>query len=654
MLRWCGFNNDHLLRILQVFASLLAGYFVCYSITDGDLFWHLAAGREMFARHGLLFLDPFSYTTPDARWIDLHWLFQATVYLLDRFGGLRLLLLFKALAVAGAVGLIITAFPRSPRTAAVALSAAVIIYCQRYLVPMRPVIVTLMLTGLFIASLEYYCRTGKPGALLPVLIGQIAWVNSQGLFMLGPAIAASYGIGEPGNLLVARRFPERFLYRTELTPSRYLPLLLLPLALIAVSLINPYGRHAFSFAAGLFARITPASSNLYSRAVIENMPLIRMVGTEYASYAAAVVAVIAAVLISLIYSFRTVRLAHCVLAAAGLLLAVMAQRNGILFTLLALPALLWNLHHAPLPVKTIPVRRSVTRAVILLFVGYAAANHTRLLITWPHTLSPFSHPTESAKLLKASPLPGNLFNADRYGGFLLWKLYPPRRVSHDTRLTLRTKAFFREYLGLIENPARFDGYARRWGITHIALPVAPIDLYLPLAAALYCHPGWNLAFTDGTEVLFVADSVAVSHGIDLDSLQVIDAITRSLKTRFGPSPTVYDEALMWLGRWCAAAGAYSGARRALAHCRSISGRTMRAAIEERQGFVEDAERLLRSILDNHPRNSDVRLQLALLYLRTGRRREGLDELTLLLKKDPFNKAARKVLFRLSAKTKVKP
>lgn len=54
---------------------------------DGDIWWHLAAGREMVARGGLLFSDPFSVSAEGRPWVDVHWLFQLAVYALNQWWG---------------------------------------------------------------------------------------------------------------------------------------------------------------------------------------------------------------------------------------------------------------------------------------------------------------------------------------------------------------------------------------------------------------------------------------------------------------------------------------------------------------------------------------------------------------------------------------
>src|SRR5688572_25693729 len=80
---------------LLVFAAALT------PASDTDLWWHLAAGREMLARGGFLTVDPFTLSAAGRPWIDLHWLFQLAVYGLHQIGGLVALVIAKAAIVAG-------------------------------------------------------------------------------------------------------------------------------------------------------------------------------------------------------------------------------------------------------------------------------------------------------------------------------------------------------------------------------------------------------------------------------------------------------------------------------------------------------------------------------------------------------------------------
>ena len=92
--------------LLILGCSVLSAFFTYFPLTDADIFWHLAAGREMVARKHFLYNDPFSFTLASARWIDLHWLFQLLVYGSYKLGGYTALLFLK-LTVVGFVAVLL-------------------------------------------------------------------------------------------------------------------------------------------------------------------------------------------------------------------------------------------------------------------------------------------------------------------------------------------------------------------------------------------------------------------------------------------------------------------------------------------------------------------------------------------------------------------
>src|SRR5687767_10958892 len=61
-------------RLAGLVLILLAGAAALTPVADSDIWWHLAAGREMIARRGFLWVDPFSLGARGRPWIDLHWL----------------------------------------------------------------------------------------------------------------------------------------------------------------------------------------------------------------------------------------------------------------------------------------------------------------------------------------------------------------------------------------------------------------------------------------------------------------------------------------------------------------------------------------------------------------------------------------------------
>ena len=190
--------------LLRFRSRALAGAVVCgAAITglspsaDGDIWWHLAAGREMVARGGLLFTDPFSVSAAGRPWVDVHWLFQLAVFGLHRAFGLAGLVWAKcALLGLGAWLLYLAVAQQRGSWARGVLLTALVggLLAARALLLVRPVIGTLVLLAFFFLQLERFGRDGRVRQLWPLPLAQVLWANFQGLSALGPAVVAAYAV----------------------------------------------------------------------------------------------------------------------------------------------------------------------------------------------------------------------------------------------------------------------------------------------------------------------------------------------------------------------------------------------------------------------------------------------------------------------------
>src|SRR5450432_1073502 len=127
---------------------LAAGAFVIglAPLADGDLWWHLAAGRELVRTRAFLMTDPFSAGAAGRPWVDVHWLFQLATYGLYALGGLRAVVYAKGAVVAAGALVLGGAVARAagPRARALFVPAflAVLFVARALLLP-RPIIPTL-------------------------------------------------------------------------------------------------------------------------------------------------------------------------------------------------------------------------------------------------------------------------------------------------------------------------------------------------------------------------------------------------------------------------------------------------------------------------------------------------------------------------------
>jgi hypothetical protein len=533
-----------------VICSGLAAFFCYFPITDTDIFWHLAAGREIINHRHFLSTDPFAFSLASPQWIDLHWFFQIVVYGLYVLGGLKAILAFKLAIVVCVVSVLCLVFPSRRYITTAALSAALLFYGARYLVLDRPVLITLLCMAVYIFLFEQTLRGRKKRWLWWCVPLQIIWTNSQGLYPIGIFIIGAYWVEYVTMKYLFPRSPFSCKEREENSPSFRMFTLLLFCCCLSCC-VTPYGIAGLLLPMKLFSRISPYLQHLYSFNISENVPLFALTGFE-AGYRAWVIFSALASCVLFALNRKNPRIAHMLLFLGFLFLAISAVRNVLLFFILLIPVIGYNAMSLDLP-KLFgafqPVlKKRVAAAMVaaaLLVLALCTVKQSLVVATYPpgRLLSPFRFPEKIVGYLKENPLPGNMFNDIRYGGFLLWSLYPQKKVLIDGRLVIRSPQFFAEYLAICEQPELFDFAAKKFNITHAILPSAIFTQYRRLIKWLYYKPGWRLEYTDGSSFLLVADSVSQRQAINLADLNAVRAIADSIRFQWHNAPYVRNEAL---------------------------------------------------------------------------------------------------------------
>lgn len=123
--------------------------------------------------------------------------------------------------------------------------------------------------------------------------------------------------------------------------------------------------------------------------------------------------------------------------ACGLVLLRREQWwRAVLFAMFAFLAVR-HVRHQPLFFAAFPllVAPAVPRFDKRLAYAVAAACIAFAAVTTSHSLGlmPGRFPVEAVAKLKASGLRGNVYNADQFGGYLIWSFYPERRTLTDGR-----------------------------------------------------------------------------------------------------------------------------------------------------------------------------------------------------------------------------
>lgn len=626
---------------------------------DGDIWWHLAAGREMVSQRAFLVADPFSSGAAGRPWVDVHWLFQLTAYAVHTWLGLSGLVVAKCLLLSLGATLLFVALQSGRRygeRAAFVTALLAGLLTARSLLLVRPVIGTLVLLAFFFLQLERFGRDGRARHLVWLVPAQVVWANFQGLSALGPALLGAYTLASAAwaRFGQAQAFPFGSEGARSAIASAWPRTRALSLALLACSgalWVTPFGVDGATLPAKLLSRLLPGEEAVFARQVAENQSpfvLEGVTGGEMWHFKWALLALGVSVLLA----GRRLRLSHALVLLGLGGLAVLSNRNVLLLYWLGAPILAANVGTASLIaprdlrrqlLMTASAVNTVSIAALLLFIGLAANRETTL-----NAPAPFRVPTVSAERLAALPRDtGKVFAADNYGGYLIWQLYPRFKPYIDTRLVLRTADEYAEYLRLADEPDRFDGFQTRHGFDYVVLPVSYPDRYQRLIGHLYAHPDWKLLFADGSEVLFgrrdlTADVPAVDVSQPAHLEQSLATLTRDVHHE-----EVRAAAQLGLATLYGAVGQFDQARRTLLTLITPEARALEARILFAQGDLDQAERAAERLLRTEDDEVSSLNLLALIQLERGNASRGLVFLRTALERRPFDPEANQLLAQLT-------
>jgi len=541
-LTWKSVENLLLASFLLSLAAWI-GFCFWFPLTDTDIWWHLASARWMVEHRSFLFVDPFCLASLGQPWTDLHWGFQLAVYTLWTIGGAWLLILVKVLCMVSMVGLVFWSQWQKRSIAYLTPVAALGAYPIRLLVDVRPLMFTLVLLALQYALVMGYFRSRQIRWLVFLLPCQCLLVNIQGLYLLGPFLVSCFAVQE---WVQNRRHKGK---------TSWTPLMGMALVLGFMGFASPYGWKGFALPFALFGRIAPVPGNIFSAEIAENQPLLSLFRQD--PYA---VLPLFLGFILVLYSFdknrRAFSLGHALIFAAFTALGVMAQRNLPIAFLGGLMAIAYNLRHIhsadqqvmPSPAATHPrppLRiTSASRSWLLGGLALAAIDGIyapSILHAWRFELpgslvTPFRFPENAVQFLRRNPIPGQVFNELRYGGYMDYALFPDKLTFIDGRMILRDAGFYRRFLRAVDEPEYFRDYRQTYGITHAVLPISEDKRFLPLAAWLIRSGHWSLLFCDGAGVVLASEEIRPDLALTLKHFPEDHPILIEIKRRFGSHP----------------------------------------------------------------------------------------------------------------------
>lgn len=497
-------TRDSVLRRVFSFPAMMAALLAGGALVarrsfaiDPDIWWHIKTGQIIAATHHWPTVDPYSFTVAGQPWLSYEWLGDVIVGAAARIGGLvGMEILLVAMTAAILFALYAFATLRSGNSKAGFLTSAALLPLVAANSNLRPQMLGYLFLLLTLIAVERF-RQGKTRAVwfLPLLM--LVWINTHGSWEIGLGVIFLYWV------CGIRAFRLGAVETRAWTPRERRNLSLVFLFCLAVLPITPYGTQL----AAVPFRIA-SSVPLSLKFIMEWQPMpFNLLGGKM--FLAAVLGFFA-----LQFLFRFIwRAEELLLFFFGVATACLHARFLLLFVPFSAPLFATVLarwvpayqKEKDKPILNAVIIAGVLAGIIFYFPGRGALQKDVA----------DSFPVGAVNYLRQHDVPGPMFNAYGYGGYLVWAFGPERKVFIDGRSELyELGGVLNDYMHIQDlEPGAFT-LLRNYGIQSCLL-----DRDQSLTTAMEALPDWQKVYSDNRSVILVRRSASDSaHGIPLARL----------------------------------------------------------------------------------------------------------------------------------------
>ncbi|MDP6438512.1 MAG: hypothetical protein QGH74_02660 [Candidatus Brocadiia bacterium] len=522
--------------VLFVTFLMVAVMFVS-RLTAFDLWWHLKAGGEILRTHSVPRADTFSYTAQGRPWTYHSWLSGVAMHLVDRAAGTTgLILLRTALMTASLVLMLVAARRRGVGTGLACVFVLAACFQLQWRALMRPYLFSFLLFGVFYLLLQgasrrapappseglarrfsaegrYLWGDGGRLILLPALT--LLWANLHGGFITGLLVLGAFGAGEIAGVVAGREERPwlRELLRHE-RGARFRVLLVVGVASLAAGIVTPYGPGVLTYPFRLMAQVKLV------REIQEWQPLPWASGYEVFWSVMILSVCLFAASAWRRASNGTLRrefgplCADLLLMAGFGLLAFSSVRNLAWPMLLAAPVLGYHLTSARGAAEGGEEAGSADaerrERPYLVLAGVLA-----LVLGGQHVLgaSKFGFGVHEARLpvracdyLERSPIPGNLYNVYEWGGYLIGRFGPEKKVFIDGRCLVYRDDIIGEAMTVARGEEGWRGVLAKYDVAAILIRYRERD-----SSHFFTGGEWHCVYWDDQAIVAVSEKTRLEQ-----------------------------------------------------------------------------------------------------------------------------------------------
>jgi hypothetical protein len=462
------------------------------NLTTADLGRHIINGEAInyailhkldLRNYTPLFKNFYSYTEPEFTVNNHHWFTGIIFAFVHRFFGFIGLSIFNIamIVLANIFVFISTRRLAGTESAILALLLAAPLSVSR--IEVRPESISYCLIGLLTLILVLYSQNQIKFTLTAVLTALIMllWVNSHIFFAIGLFIIAAFFLGE---LLVQGEKTKSFFF--------------IGLIATCTTLINPFGIKGLLEPLIIFKN--------FGYMLVENQSVFFMhkrfpeqILFYYFDFFALLVA-LGFCIRSKSRSYKQIRYSLLILSLVLGVLSFKVHRMIPVFALIAIPALAFNFQNILDKVKP-----KLLINVIYLIWALTLLGLNSQFKPVPLQLGLLPNVNGSAEFFKANNIQGPILNNYDIGGFLIYHLFPFRRVFVDNRPEAYSVSFFKEvYEPMQASEERWHEIDKQVNFNVIYFMRHDMTEHAqPFLIRRIADPEWVLVFVDDTTVILL-------------------------------------------------------------------------------------------------------------------------------------------------------
>ncbi len=540
-------NTKELKRILDsVLNKLLITFFFCLlivyasrEISDLDIWLHLKTGQYIIEHRNIPLNDIFSFSIHGKPWINHEWLFQAILFLFNKYGGPDGMILMQNIALI-ATFLLLFVFGR--RLINNYIFIFIVLYLtllsSAYRFTIRPDIFSLFFLMLYLFIIKRFGEN-KTKLIWLIPLFQAIWTNIHGFSFTGPLIILIFLLSEILKRSIKLPIGWKQTERLDDTQIKELSIVLI-LAIIA-TFINPYGLKGAAYPLSVVGQISGKGKIVfqYIQELAKPIRLNNIFNFKFFTYYKTLIILS---LFSFRFNQKNINIANLLIWLFFLWFSLIAIRNVAYFAIVAAFIIFSNVATAFKNNKVLPdifKKRKVLTisnycliAILFIFPVKGALKYLEVttynfdtyeLKSSMWGISENRYPKKAVEFILENNFPKIMYNDFNSGSYLIGNAFPKRQVFIDGRTELYGPEFFSEYVALSEGKRSIiEKIVKKYDIQGFFLTVSITDLHLGLLRYLTHSADWKVVYFDPWALILLKNTTRNSalikkYQIDLNN-----------------------------------------------------------------------------------------------------------------------------------------